>query len=406
MVKGIRVMKRFLVVFLLSGIASMGFTISFEEDLEIYSYLYENSNSPTEQFNILQVLQVQKLNGSGEFYARAFNQVVNRASDIRAYSATERVAANDLAQTLAALIGDEKYTTSAPDLWRAYNEFPTAPLVRAECLISLGKLRDTNFLPQIVRVLESLNAIPPKGSEEVDANSYIARGAILALEKYRDVSGYLPVFLMSVSGYPKRIQDLAKATLPVILEDPSELLTAQVIRSPRFEPSVKMVALQIIEDSNVPKTSKAMAAAAAFTEGWRSQPSTPRERTEIALLRKTSMEMIGRHGASDPAIYPLLERSYKEGSDTNEKTTSIQTLGSLATEDSAKQLSSFLLILIGRIQAGTNNRTDEDMIREIIPAIGMTAKAPGRAALQSAIDGPTTPAIKELAREAISKFPR
>jgi hypothetical protein len=397
-------MKRFLVIFsLMCGIAAMGF--SFEEDLEIYTYLYDNSSTPTEKFNIIQVLQVQKLTGVGEFYARAFNQLVNQASDIRGYSATEQVAADDLAQTLAAIIGDEKYTTSAPDLWRAYNEF-SAPLVKAEALISLGKLRDINFLPQVVRVLETLNAVSPQGSEQADANSYIARGAILALEKFRDVSGYLPVFEMSVSGYPKRILDQAKATLPVILEDPSELLTTQVIRSARYGASIKLVALQLIDDGNAPKTAKAVAAAAALAEGWKGQPTTPRERMEIATLRKTSITMIGRHGVSDPAVYPLLERSYKEGSDDIEKVSSIQTLGAVATDDSAKMLSSFLLILIGRIQDKSNTQADERMIRAIIPAIGQVAKDPGRAALESAISGPTTEAIKTLAQEALGKFPK
>jgi hypothetical protein len=408
MAREIRFMKRFLVGFtLFCSIASMGFAITFQEDLEIYTYLYDNSSSPTEKFNIVQVLQTQKeLTGTGEFYARAFNQLVGQASDIRSYSATERVAADDLAQTLAALIGDEKYTTSAPDLRRAYDAFPNSPLVQTECLISLGKLRDTTYLPWVVQVLRNLNAVSPRGSEEAEAKSYIARGAILALEKYRDISGYLPVFEMSVSGYPKRILDLAKATLPVILADPSELLTTQVIRGSGYAISVKLVALQTIEDSNVPNTGKATAAAAALTEGWRSQPSTPRERTEIAQLRKLSIEMVSRYGTSDPAVYPLLERSYKEGSDDNEKVSSIQALGAVATEDSAKMLSSFLLTLVTRIQNEINSQADERMIREIISAIGVVGKDPGRSALDAVINSPATPAVKELAEQAKAKFPR
>ncbi|GHT83263.1 hypothetical protein FACS1894137_03930 [Spirochaetia bacterium] len=400
--KGIRFMKRFLVVFtLLCSISFRGFAAS-EGDLEIYTYLYNTASTPTEKLNILQVLQVQKLTGIGEFYAQAFNQLINQAATIRSYNATEQAAANDLAQNLAALIGDEKYTPSAPDLWRAYTEF-SAPLVKAESLISLGKLRDPSYLDEVLSVIEKLNGVSPRGSDEVDANSYIARGAILALEKYRDESGYLPVFLMSVSGYPKRILDLAKATLPVILADPSELLTAQVIKNPRFDSSIKLVALQIIEDGDAPKASKAAAAAAALAEGWRGQAPS---RTETAQLRKTSILMIGRHGPSDPAVYPLLERSYKEGNDDNEKVSSIQTLGVVATEDSAKQLSSFLMIIIGRIQSGAISRTDETMIREIIPAIATAGKPSGRAALEAAINGPTIPAIKVLAQAALDKLPR
>ncbi|GHV75047.1 hypothetical protein AGMMS49940_23490 [Spirochaetia bacterium] len=406
MARGIRFMKRFLVGFtLFCSIASMGFAITFQEDLEIYTYLYDNSGSPTEKFNIIQVLQIHKeLTGTGEFYARAFKELVGQASDIRGYSATERVAADDLAQTLAALIGDEKYTTSAPDLRRAYDAFPNSPLVQTECLISLGKLRDTTYLPWVVQILRNLNAVSPRGSEEAEAKSYIARGAILALEKYRDISGYVPVFEMSVSGYPKRILDLAKATLPVILEDPSELLTTQVIRGSGYAASVKLVALQTIEESNVPQTGKAAAAAAALAEGWRSQPGTPRERTEIAQLRKLGIEMVGRYGASDPAVYPLLERSYKEGSD-DEKISAVQTLGAVATEDSAKILSAFLLTLVTRIQDGARNQTDERMIREIIPAIGVAGKDPGRS-LDAVINSPATPAVKDLAEQAKAKFSR
>ena len=165
----------------------MGFSAdaAVQEDLEIYSYLYESTNSPTDKFNILLVLQARKRDGAGEFYARALNSLVRDIPNIQRVSATEKIAADDLGQTLATLLGDEKYTGAAEDLWRAYNAF-TAPLVKAETLISLGKLQATQFLPQVVRVLQD-NLTPPTGRDEVDARSHIVRGAILALEKYRDV---------------------------------------------------------------------------------------------------------------------------------------------------------------------------------------------------------------------------
>ncbi|GHV76176.1 hypothetical protein AGMMS49942_09970 [Spirochaetia bacterium] len=403
MKRGIRFMKRFFVMFtLFCSVSSMGFSASFQEDLEIYTYLYDNAGTSTEKLDILQVLQAQKLTGTGEFYARAFNQLVNQATTI---PVAEQGAANDLAQTLAALIGDEKYATSAPDLWRAYGAFPNAPLVKAECLISLARVEAKEFLPQIVQVLRDLN-VPLRGSEEAEAKGYVVRGAILALEKYRDISGYMPVFDISVSGYPKRILDLAKGALPVILEDPSELLTAQVIRGSGYGSSAKVIALQVIEASNVPQSSKAVAAAAALEAGWGAQPTATRERTEIVTLRKTSIGMIGRYGVSDPVVYPLLERSYKQGSDDNEKIGAIQTLAAVATDDSAQQLSSFLTILVGRVRDKTNTEADERMIRAIIPAIGMTGKAQGKTALQDAINAPTTPAIKELAQQALNRLPK
>jgi hypothetical protein len=237
----------------------------------------------------------------------------------------------------------------------------------------------------------------------VDARSHIVRGAILSLEKYRDVSGYLPIFMVSVSGSPERIKELARNTLPVILEDPSELLTAQVIRSSSYAPPVKFVALRTIEGANSPVASKAMAAVAALSEGWRAATNDARQRVEIARMRKTSIDMINRYKPADSAIYPLLERSYREGSDDDEKLAAIRTLGALATEDSARQLSSFTLTIISRIQSSASNRTDEIMLRELIPALAATRQSVARSALQAVVDGPTTPAVKLLARDALNR---
>ena len=400
-------MKRLFVVFgLICCIASTGFAAN-AEDLEIYMYLYENSRTVTDQFNILLVLQTRKLTGAGEFYARALNRLVNQIPNIqRSAPAVEKAAADDLAQALAALVGEEKYSTAAPDLWRAVGAF-SAPLVKAEAMISLGKLRATEFLDPVIRVLSDLNAAPPRGKEEADSKGQIARGAIIALEKFRDTSGYLPVFIMSVGTYPERIKELARATLPIILEDPSTLLTEQVIKSSSYAPPVKFVALQTIENANAPDASKATAAVAALSEGWRATTNDVRQRGQIAEMRKTCIDMIRRYGPRDSAVYPLLERSYKEGLDDKEKLDSIQALGTLASEDSAKLLNSFLMILVSKMQSGALSRTDNDLIRAIIPAMGSAGSASSRAPLRAliAMDAATN-AVKNLANDALAKLPQ
>jgi hypothetical protein len=199
-------MKRLLVVIgLLCCILSTGFAATGAEDLEIYMFLYENSRTVTDQYNIMVVLQTRKLTGAGEFYARAIKRLVNQIPTIQRSAPTvEKIAADDLAQSLAALLGDEKYLSAADDLWRAVGAF-SAPLVKAESLISLGKLRATAYLDPIIRVLSDLNAAPPRGREEADSKGIVARGAIIALEKFRDEKGYLPIFIMSVGGYPERV---------------------------------------------------------------------------------------------------------------------------------------------------------------------------------------------------------
>jgi hypothetical protein len=385
---------------------STGFAATGEEDLEIYMFLYKNSRTVTDQYNIMVVLQTRKLTGAGEFYDWAFNQLINQIPNIqRSAPAAEKVAADDLAQSLAALLGDEKYLKSADNLWRAVGAF-SSPQVKAESLISLGKLRAAAYLDSIIRVLSDLNASPPRGREEADSKGIVARGAIIALEKFRDEKGYLPIFIMSVGTYPERIKELARSTLPIILEDPSQLLTEQVIKSSSYAPDVKFVALRTIEGASAPETSKAAAAVAALSEGWRQTTNDVRQRGQIAQMRKTCIDMIRRYGTTDSAIYPLLERSYKEGRDEEEKLSSIQCLGALATEDAAKLLNSSLMVLIGKLQSGSVTRTENEFIRAIIGAMGSVGSASSRAPLRSliALDA-TTNAVKQLANDALAKLP-
>jgi hypothetical protein len=384
----------------------MGFAATGAEDLEIYMFLYENSRTVTDQYNIMVVLQTRKLAGAGDFYAKAFTRLVNQIPNIqRSAPAAEKAAADDLAQTLALLLGDEKYARSADDLWRAVGAF-SSPQVKAESMISLGKLRAVTYLDPIIRVLSDLNAAPPRGREEVDSKSIVARGAILALEKFRDEKGYLPIFIMSVGIYPERIKELARATLPILLEDPSELLTEQVIKSSSYPPDSKFVALQTIEEANAPDSSKAAAAVAALSEGWRQTTNDVRQRGQIAQMRKTCIDMIRRYGTTDPMVYPLLERSYKEGLDDKEKLDSIQCLGALGTADAVKLLDSSMMILIGKLQSGALNRSENEMIRAIINAMGVAGKASSRAPLRQLLSlEAVTNAVKQLANDALATLP-
>jgi hypothetical protein len=398
--------RRLAVMGLLCCVLSTGFAATGDEDLEIYMFLYENSRTITDQYNIVAALQARKIAGAGDFYARAFNRLINQIPTIqRNAPAAEKAAADDLAQSLAALLGDEKYLKAADDLWRAVGAF-SAPLVKAESLISLGKLRADAYLDPIIRVLSDLNAVPPRSREEADSKSIIARGAIISLEKFREEKGYLPIFIMSVGTYPERIKELARNTLPIILEDPSQLLTEQVIKSSSYAPDIKFMALQTIEGANAPDASKATAAVAALSEGWRQTTNDVRQRGQISQMRKTCIDMIRRYGTTDPAVYPLLERSYKEGLDEKEKLDSVQCLGALATEDAAKLLNSSLMILVGKLQIGSITRAENEMIRAIIGAIGSVGDPSSRGPLRSLISSEAaTNAVKQLANDVLTKLP-
>jgi hypothetical protein len=392
-------MKKFTIVFILIfATAVLGFSSS--EEVQVYEYLYNTAPNHQGQLDILQNMSQARLTGAGEFYAKALRKLLADYKNIK--DNTERTAAEDQAMLLAALLGAEKYTQAAPDLWLVVDAF-AAPLVKAEALMALGKVRATNYLPQVIRVLESINASPT--SDRLNGER-IAFGAIISLEKFQDPSGYLPVFFASTGWYSDRIKSQATKSLPFIAQDPTPYMI-QVVKGAGFDYSAKYLALRTIESSKIDNKNKSDVAVAAFAEGWRSNTNDVNMRTTLAEMRKMAIGMINRYKTEDQAVYPLLERSYSQGYDATEKLNAISALASLATDESARRLAKFLADLNSKRQSGNITREDEQMVRAIIPALGQTGRTnviEGRAALQSVGASNWTPAVKALADNELKKY--
>jgi HEAT repeat protein len=393
-------MKRFLIILLVTVSAAPCFAGS--EELEIYTYLYNGTLSRMDQLVILQNVAELKLTGAGEFYAGALHRLVADYQNIR--DVTEKNAADEQAQLLAELLGNEKYNAAAADLWRTVETFPD-PLVKAEALMALGKMRAAAFLPQVIRLLSDLNTT---STPDRLTGERIAFGAIIALEKYQDPSGYLPVYFASTGWYSERIKNQALKSLAIISADPTEPML-QVIRSSGYTYDIKLLALQTIEASGTPNSSKAGGAVTALAEGWRASTTDVRQRMNLNQMRKLAIDMIKRYGTDDEAVYPLLERSYKQFAERNdgdrdESLNAITTLAALGTDESARRLSAFLMTINQKLQSGTITRKDEDLVREIIPALGATGRPIGRPALNSVTALGWTQAVKNLATEALKNI--
>jgi hypothetical protein len=384
--------KLFIFLALLAVAAVFGFAGA--EEVDVYAYLYNSSLSNSAQLDILQNMAEAKLTGAGEFYAKALRRLVSEYKNIR--NVTEKNAAAEQAMILSALLGAEKYTQAAPDLWLVVEAF-TEPLVKAEALMALGKIRAMTYLPQVIRVLQSVNAAPT--SDRLNGER-IAFGAIIALEKYQDPSGYLPVFFASTGWYSKRIKEQAKKSLPLIAQDPTPYML-EVVKGPGYDYPTRYSALQAIEESSADSQSKASVAVAALSEGWRGFTNDPQLRITLANMRKMAIRMINRYKTSDESIYPLLERSYTQGIDIDEKFAAIAALASQGTDESARRLSKFLMDLNAKRQVNNIRQEDEQMVRAIIPALGQTGRPIGRPALNAVLSLNWVPAVKQLAENAI-----
>jgi HEAT repeat protein len=382
------------VCILMIAVAVWGFSAS--EEVQIYEYLYNATPTNAGQLDILQDMAESRLTGAGEFYAKALRKLISEYKNIK--DVTQKNAADEQAMLLSALLGAEKYTQAAPDLWLVVDGF-TAPLVKAEALMALGKIRATNYLPQVIRVLESVNASPT--ADRLNGER-VAFGAIISLEKYADPTGYLPVFFASTGWYSDRIKNQAAKSLPLISDNPSPYML-QVVKGSAYNYSTKYTALKTIEAAKVDNKDKAEIAVAALAEGWRSSTNDVQLRITLAEMRKMAIPMIARYKTDDDSVYPLLERSYSLG-DMDEKFAAIRALGILGTEEAARRLASFLLDLNAKRRSGNITQEDERIVREVIPAIGRTGRIEGRDALTMVGASNWTPAVQALANDALRRL--
>ena len=390
----VQTMKRLLAIFLFPLFVAGAFA---SEAIDVYTYLYEQSTTAQERLAVLRSIADQNIDGAGQLYAAALAQLLQEFPTLK--TTAERDAADQSALLLAQLLGETKYTTAAGDLWRVVQNFSN-PLVKAEALIAMGKLRNPDYSEQVENLLTSLNLKP---ASDPEAGEKIAYGAILALEKYRQPTGYLPVFFAATGWYGKRVRDQAEKSLQYILDNPESPLS-NIIKSSAYPYDIKYLALQRMDSSQAASDAKARVAVLSLSEGWRASTMDVKQRVQLANIRKFAIDMIRRYKTNAAAVFPLLERSYKEGIDMDEKLISIAALASIGTDDAARLLSNFLLALNAKRKANNITQEDEQLVRAIIPALGATGSPVARPALQSVEYQDWASYVKTLAQDALKQI--
>jgi tetratricopeptide (TPR) repeat protein len=265
-------------------------------------------------------------------------------------------------------------------------------------LIALGRIRSEAHLELVIKLLEDLNINPVADREKGEK---IAYGAIQSLEKYRNIAGYSPVFFAASAWYSRRVKDQAIATLPYIVDDPSEAISA-IIKSGNYD--IKLLGLQKENESKASPTAKSGVALLALSEAWKAATNDVKERITLSRIRKMAIEMLVKYGSSTPEAVPLLERCYKEGIDMEEKLGAVTALSLNKSEEAAQALSSFLLNMNTKRRANDIKQEDERMVRALIPALGAQGSPKGRIALQQVELTDWTNAVKVLAAEALKKL--
>ncbi|MDR0761324.1 MAG: HEAT repeat domain-containing protein [Treponema sp.] len=388
-------MKRTLLAgFLIIAVVVLGAS----QEMEFYQQLYNIAPTAAEKYLVFQEAQKADMSDAVDFYAWVLERVVLEYPNVKGNQNIE--AANENMKDLALLLGEAQHLPSAGYLWRAETVF-SDPIVKAEILVALGKMQAVDFLPHVIQILKDMNE--GRVSKNSKDRERVAFGAIVSLENYGDQQGYLPVYLASTGWYSETVKHQAAVSLPKILDNPIEPLT-ELIQSPSYPYSIKYEALRTIENSQVSNDAKSDFAIAAYREGWRASTGNPVQQQDLTRIRKLCISMINRYKTEDTQVYPLLERSYKEGTDEEEKFDAISALASLASEDAVRLLSSFVGVINEKVRDGSLRQRDERMIRALIAALGQTGSSDAASALRSiqSTDWPST--VKRLAADETAKI--
>jgi HEAT repeat protein len=366
-------------------------------ELQTYLTMYEGSTSWLEKQAILREVTAESPAGVEQFYAAVLHSMFNTYSSIR--GPQDLNIADSIAKITVEKLGEAKYTAAAGDINKVVTTVKDS-VVRSSAMIALGTMQAKEYLPQVIQILQDTNNLSV--SQNRQPYEQLAYGAIVALDRFQDESGYLPVFFASRGWYGDWVKNQARESLPKISAEPWDLLIS-VITSPAYTVDNKRTALQVLDESSAGNSKKSEAASAGLAQTWTVTGSNNLERENIKDLRKASIKMLSKYGVEADSSYNLLERAYN-GGDTDEKRTVIEALSVLANSPSVTLLSRFLEALNVKLRDSTLSNSDRAMVQALITALGRTGNKEARPALNSILSQDWTSAIKQQARASLQKI--
>jgi hypothetical protein len=370
-------MKRYLFILIFCFVGMTAFTQALDVSYFRKDYLKEDGTFE-DRLRILEAVRDARLTGVGSFFHEALKYLLTRGADI---SIKDRPIAEQSAVILCEGLAEEKFKAAAGDLWQTAVFFDVARdnnegFAMQAALIALGEVGGKEFTPHVVQRQNFFNA---QTFSDVETRRRVQRavtGCVRALESFHDIEGYKPVFFVYIGSYDKAIQDIAANTLPNIVDDPGEVISA-IIRDPSNNPRVKLDAWREMLRTRASGASKAKVAAVALSTGWNYSTTDVNFQTNLREMRKGAIDTIRQFGAPDDSIFTSLEKSYSNNfinnvPDFDEIRFTLNALSAINSEPAVELLQKFLRELHDRRRSGPWARKERQCFEWVIYAIGAT----------------------------------
>jgi hypothetical protein len=397
-------MKKFLSALLFLALGTISF-VSADEKSAVWDRIYRNAVNDEMRYAVL--LNIRELHDRqfGTLLTDALTDLVSRRIELGDNNEVEVKVR--LATAIIQELGDLKEVAAADQIFQVFKEINNYPFLKAEAAMALGKIRATDYIPDLVRALSDLNLSPDR--DKAAAQEIVAFGLVQALATMKDARGFEPVFFASIGWYgpQRKVKETARDMLKTMVDDPTDSLLN--ILQGQAQSGNKLSALEAEEQSKAPDSRKASVALAALEDGVRIVTTDIVETTQWADLRKKALAVLVETKDKTPAAAALFKQEYKTAAlarDTSEILSIIQVLGVNGTPESL----SFLIELMSgfNVRAGTAGLlTDFDIqqVRTILQAFRLAASPAARPVLLEA-QYLYTPAVQRDIKAVLNGLPQ
>ncbi|MDR2596410.1 MAG: hypothetical protein LBC76_03720 [Treponema sp.] len=368
-------MKRIIITVIL---CFFGMTV-FPQDTSFYLSDYmRDDGSFEDRLLILEAVSDLGLTGIGEFYHNALKYLFVRMPDIK--TKTEQDAAEKSAVILSQGLGAEKYTDAAPELWETVDFFDIVRIANQgnamqAALIALGQVNGKDYLPPIIQRLNQYNMQTFRNEAKLRIQMAVV-GCVNAIEAFKDISGYKPVFFVYTGSYDPDVKQIAYNALPNIADDPGEVIS-EIIQDASNNPYIKYEAWREMLRTKAPDSSKAKVAVTAIATSWNYSTSNRSYQSNLLEMRKSAIDIIRQYGTDDKSIYDYLDKSYINNfnirePDYDEIMLSLNALAALKSDEAVGLLYKYLHELHDRRRNGAWGDKERRIFQWLISCLEFT----------------------------------
>jgi hypothetical protein len=346
-------MKRkmpFILGFLLAA-ASAAFT---DEMAEVYRQIYMESEGLSQKYSAVLNLVALEDRSVAPVLADALEDLLRTQPSYTALS--DRELHGRAVLLVAKALGDFKYDESASMLWQVVVQVPD-PLARSEAVIALGKMRALAYVERIALLLRDLNLKP---ASDRDSGERLAYGAIVSLDRLRDVRGFSPVFFAIDAWYTQRVRQQAERSLLNIVDDPTDAIK-EILVNESVDRKVRALKAEMASRASVER--KIETSIQALQLGHGKATNDKAESRVLADLRKLALgNLITLKAKASASIEGCLQ-SYGKGYDDQERLLGLAALGVNGGDVAAAALRDIILKLNADQRAGLIDETRNRMAR-------------------------------------------